>query len=199
MNLATSILRHFAPLTIAWLLSASPADAQTADWHPPAVGTTFEWRLDGAETVTARVAAVTDFLVTEEANPGGRRARYFDFLVPETPSGEPGWIDAAQLKYFWPLEIGKTARFEFAAGTSLTVHTLTVSGYEQATTVPAGTFETFIIDWDERGEGDSRFAVHTRVWLAPALGTYVRFEREVTAGPAAGPATSGELIAVRAP
>src|SRR4051794_932252 len=87
-------------LVIAWLLSSAPVTAQTTEWHAPAVGTTFEWRTNGGETMTSRIVAVSDFLVTEESSPGGRRARYFGFMAPEPVNGPPARLDSAQLKYF---------------------------------------------------------------------------------------------------
>ena len=186
-------------LLAALLLAPTPAPAQTADWHPPTVGTTFEWRINGTETVSARVTAVTDFLVTEETGAGGQRSRYFDFVMPEASTGELAVIDPTPLKYFWPLEIGKTAEFRTTSGPLASSQTLTVSGYEQQTAVPAGTFETFIIDWDQRGLGSNRFLDHMRVWYAPALGTYVRFERELTLAAGGSGKTSGELVAVQPP
>ena len=57
----------------------------------------------------------------------------------------------------------------------------TVTGRERVT-VPAGTFDAFVITWEEKGRFENGFEAKSTFWYAPDLGYFVKFQADPALG-----------------
>jgi hypothetical protein len=107
---------------------------------------------------------------------GAIDARYAAFL-----GGDSTWLDqgGSNLRNLFPLAVGKEVWFivEGVAGgwypTSWD-ETFTVVRRERIT-VPAGTFDTYVIEWQEAGRLTNDWEATHTFWFAPEIGYFVKF------------------------
>lgn len=167
----------------------APATLQTtavqpAPFSPAPPGTVIETTAD-----RRAVSRVDGYEV--EYTIGGRR-EISQALVTE---GIDGRMTSGELRYLWPLEVGKTVTFNLEGGGPRAV-TLYVPRTE-IITVPAGSFYTYVIEREDRLISDPSARDLARMWYAPSVGTIVKHE-EVRARP--GRATTNyELVSLRLP
>jgi hypothetical protein len=107
---------------------------------------------------------------------GALQARYAAFLA-----GDSRWLDqgGARLRQLFPLAQGKEVWFTVNGVTASNFpsswdETYTVIGRERVT-VPAGTFDTFVVAWQEQGRLANDYMVRHTYWYAPEVGYVVRF------------------------
>jgi hypothetical protein len=107
---------------------------------------------------------------------GGIEARYGAFL-----GGDSTWLEQGglNLRHLFPLEVGKQVSFIVEGVTADGYgaswdETYTVVGREQVK-VKAGTFDTFVIEWEELGRRGSLWEATHKFWYAPAVGYIVKF------------------------
>jgi hypothetical protein len=107
---------------------------------------------------------------------GALEARYGAFLA-----GDSAWLAAGgtRLRALFPLAVGKEVWFTVAGVTAANFpsswdETYTVVGRERVT-VPAGTFDAFVVTWEETGRLGNDYAVRHTYWYAPEVGYVVRF------------------------
>jgi len=95
-----------------------------------------------------------------------------------------GRYDRAAVERFWPLRVGKQVTFVERAPDGDWLHTLrAVRG--EIVTVPAGSFDTFVVERATSGLGRTRFFATYTYWYAPAAGAIVRAEiRQAGTSPA---------------
>jgi hypothetical protein len=107
---------------------------------------------------------------------GALDARYAAFL-----SGDSRWLEMGgmRLEALFPLAPGKEAWFTVSGVTAANFpsswyETYTVRGRERVT-VPAGTFDTWVVTWWEQGRLGNDYGVTHTFWYAPSVGYFVRF------------------------
>jgi hypothetical protein len=95
-----------------------------------------------------------------------------------------GRYDRAAVERFWPLRVGKQVTFVERAPDGDWLHTLrAVRG--EIVTVPAGSFDTFVVERATSGLGRTHFFATYTYWYAPAAGAIVRAEiRQAGTSPA---------------
>jgi hypothetical protein len=95
--------------------------------------------------------------------------------------GESTWLrqGGSRLRELFPPKEG-ARRWFVVSGVTTTgfptswYETYTVSGRERVR-VKAGTFDTYVIDWEEEGREGNGWTAHHRFWYAPSLGYFVKF------------------------
>jgi hypothetical protein len=165
-----------------WALDPSTAVASEAErqgFHCPKPGTVIETSLGGR----LRFLEQDGFRCWYRDENGAESSRFAMLLGGDSP-----WLGKGgeQIRDLWPLAVGKRRWFivdGVSSGGFPTswYETYTVAGKERVT-VPAGTFDAYVIDWQEQGrEGNGYTAMH-RFWYAPSLGYAVRFEADKAPG-----------------
>ncbi|MBL8734949.1 MAG: hypothetical protein JNL12_00850 [Planctomycetes bacterium] len=163
-----------------------PAGAPT--WAAPAlrIGDRFTLqRGDDARASFEIVGRLPDaYLIDGGAGPGGfqlRRGLDLSYQGEFSANGEPLHVlSPADVRYHWPLWVGKRWRCEFVdrtvGGPAMPVEVAYHVEAVETTTVPAGTFETLRIVRHERrrtSQGPSRLRTQL-TWYAPSVGSEVR-------------------------
>jgi hypothetical protein len=108
-----------------------------------------------------------------------------------------------EIDKLWPLEVGKSVSFQgdlpglTAAAPKLKFqYDVTVERMETMT-VPAGTFSTFVVKWEQSSLGQPAFHGIQTLWWSPAIGFPVKREIRILQGRTDW--TRYELRAVQAP
>lgn len=109
---------------------------------------------------------------------GNERARWGVFWTPEMPIVRQY---ATELRKLWPLEIGKQVSIVWDEGGQSWNYTYRVVRRETVT-VPAGGFDTFLVEIHQRGIGTNSFRSVNRNWYAPAVGYAVKYEYVLESG-----------------
>jgi hypothetical protein len=108
----------------------------------------------------------------------GANASRFAMLL----DGESNWLrqGGQALAMLWPLKPGNQQWFSVTGADregfpASWYETYTVVGRE-AVRVPAGTFDAFVIRWEEQARGEGNYYAASRFWFAPEVGYFVKFE-----------------------
>ncbi|HKX08102.1 MAG TPA: DUF3108 domain-containing protein, partial [Stellaceae bacterium] len=101
------------------------------------------------------------------------------FFTPQSGST----YDESKLTSLWPLKVGKTVQFVQHRDNNEWRQTIKVLGTETIDT-PAGRFDTFVVQRDARGLGNTNFAATYTYWYAPSPGAIVKFDVHQKAGAA---------------
>jgi uncharacterized caspase-like protein len=106
----------------------------------------------------------------------------------------------AGLDKLWPLKVGNEQKFTISASGSFPRERYTVLRRENIT-VPAGSFDTFVVEWEENGRtmgySNSYFGSKRLFWCEPALGLIVKSIAIVDGSVAPGtPSIGGDYQAV---
>ncbi len=170
-------------------LGACDADPQTAPYVAPAPGTVYDY---GQFTNT--ITSADGWRVRFSDNQGRQAERVGLFLTGDVE--EPLQVDPAALDSLWPLKPGREAAFEARRGPEVWRWELRVLEGEEIT-VPAGTFQTFVVQGVQtpelvRSPQTSATVLHAW-WYAPAINSVVRFRTTYLTGPAQGRVVEGEL------
>ena len=174
-----------APPSGAGLLSfdaEAPAGAKT--WERPAwrVGQTFAVRIGERAKSEFRVAAIDGdaYVLDTGSGPQLRRDRDLGNLGEWARDGSPlRSLAPADMRYHWPLWVGKRWTCEFAdrarGGAAVLMRASYVVEDVDTITVPAGTLETLRIVRTVRLVGADNVLSKTQVWwYAPSLGYEAR-------------------------
>jgi hypothetical protein len=96
--------------------------------------------------------------------------------------GDSGWIPqgGSELYRLWPLRVGNSHEFVVQGSTAdgspaSWYETYTVAGRETVRTL-AGTFDAYVITWEEHGRLGNDFHSTARFWFAPEAGYFVKYE-----------------------
>ncbi len=159
-------LVSFAAVSTAGAPKLPPAAFKVA---PP--GTTIVWKnLDSGKVVTTVVQPADGFTVKRQVD-GKEYSRYGFFAKwPRTISEE----QRRKLDKIWPLETGKSVSYERSADDKRWQDEVTVVG-TQTVTVGAGTFDTYVVEWESHGVSHSWSGRCLR-WYNPELGWNVKTE-----------------------
>ena len=116
----------------------------------------------------------------------GRGQTFARWGVFWTPSAGVVRLHGDELQRLWPLEVGKEVSFVWTEGSESWRFSHKVARRETVT-IPAGTFDTFVIEISETGlNGNSHRSVN-RSWYAPKVGYAVKYEYELESGNNADP------------
>jgi len=165
-----------APTAETERASAVPngALAATAEFRCPAAGTMIQNSAHGEVKFTEANGMRCGY--TDET--GQKHERYALFADGYGP------LARKELDSLWPLKVGNTVAFDTNETNSQQVldrfvtrihhETFTVARQERIA-VPAGTFDTFVIEWSEQeiGRANASSAVIT-LWYSPAVGYVVK-------------------------
>jgi hypothetical protein len=143
--------------------------AATADFRCPAVGTVIQNSGGGKLTFTEANGFRCGY-----TDQNGRHERYAMFADGFGP------LARKELDGLWPLRVGNTVSFRVRE---------TISSYgtaapdrqedfvvnrQERITVPAGTFDTFAVEWTEQETGPNPTGALITQWYAPSLGYVVK-------------------------
>lgn len=156
---------------LVWYLSVSVhAQPMTGEFRYPPVGTDVVTTGD-----TFRVESVNGF---DAVLRNMRTGRTFGVHAQIFAGGTVGNVlqyDRAAVEALWPLSVGKTVSVDAHRENQVWNVEIKVVRVERIT-VPAGTFDTFVIEQRERGTGHNTYRGTTTRWYVPELGTPVKYE-----------------------
>jgi hypothetical protein len=160
-------------------LAAAGVGPRRSDLPCPAPGTIVETSIGGWFQFTRADGPRCWF----RTGSGTEESRYAALL-----GGNSTWLDkgGTKLADLWPLQVGKRTWFIVEGVSSggfptSWYETYTVRKRERVT-VPAGTFDAYVIEWDEQGREGNGFQATSRYWYAPNVGYFVKFEAARMAG-----------------
>ena len=155
----------------------------------PPVGTVCQYN-----NFTTTIASVDGHEISYDA--GSRtNMKLYGWLMTD-PRGSAKF-DRSAIDSLWPLSVGKTASLKVTRKTGMWRITFSVVGRETVS-VPAGNFETFVVQENQRGIGHRYEKERTR-WYSPELGTLVKSESLVTKGVSYGKRSSYQLVRMTYP
>ncbi len=188
-----------AAAAFAWIQLYAPAAlAQSADFKAPAIGTRFEWKYNGGVGRPGEIVGVSGRVVTYQDS-GGIRHRYGGFQQMESSRGENLRLDISELDKLWPLSVGKSVSVQAQYGQYASQIEIRVVKQEKIT-IPAGTFDAFEIEADERTIGSGYgYSGTTLSWFVPSVGYALKWDYRQTGGQNAGVHSFGEVSAIHAP
>jgi hypothetical protein len=146
-----------------------------APYNPPPVGTVIQTSA-GTQTVTA----VNGYDVTLQNDvAGGGGFTTLHALVQRQPEASTSYNRGA-VERLWPLQVGKEANLSVVTqGGGRAIDYKVVR--TEAVTVPAGTFQTYLIEKRER-TSDNEYEARERMWYAPQIGYFAKYEQDLIRG-----------------
>ena len=141
------------------------------EFHCPAAGTVIRKSTGGQ--ITFAEADGLRCAYTDEA--GQKHQRYALFTDADGP------LARKELDPLWPLKQGNTVSFTVIEAYPL-INRMTLPNHEEVfavtrqerITVPAGTFDTYVVEWREQATGTSRTSALITQWYAPGIGCVVK-------------------------
>jgi hypothetical protein len=177
-----SILRTLLFVVAIVTGCSKPEGLGPAPYVPPAAGTVYKY-VGFQNTVLD-----SDGWRVRFADQKGRRATRVGVFITDDPD-TPSKIDSAALAKLWPLANGKKASLRVTSGTYVSRWDFNVIGQAQVA-VPAGTFETYIVQAMQRPDSITDPQKQTVFaytwWYAPEVAAVVKFETTYYSGPAQG-------------
>jgi uncharacterized protein DUF3108 len=156
------------------LRATSPPEgalAAVVEFHCPAPGTVIKNSSGGQLTFAEANGLRCDY--TDET--GQKRERYALFADGYGP------LARKEIDALWPLKVGKTVSFQVRETISVNYGGSApdrqedfVVNRQERVTVPAGTFDTFVIDWTEQETGPNPTGALVTLWYAPGVGYVVK-------------------------
>jgi hypothetical protein len=153
--------------------AASMAPAPTTSEICPKPGTIVETSLGGFFRFTSGDGLRCWYRTAD----GELSSRYAHFL-----SGESAWVAQGVdiLGKLWPLQPGKDVWFTIEGVTDAGYPTSWDQGFtvvrRERITVPAGSFDTYVIRWQELGRLNNDWEATHTFWFAPEVGYFVKFK-----------------------
>jgi hypothetical protein len=171
---------------------AEPKTLGPAPYVAPAVGTVYNYA-GFKNTVLA-----SDGWRVRFADDSGRQATHVAVFITDDPK-QASTIDSAALAGLWPLETGKQATVMMRAGSYTSRWMFHVMGQQQVA-VPAGTFDTYVVQAVQRPEDFTDPKKQTIFaftwWYAPTIAAVVKFETRYYSGPQSGHVVQSVLQSV---
>jgi hypothetical protein len=159
-------------LTLAGSVAALAQPATVEFRHPP-VGTEIVTTND-----TLRVEDVSGFDATLRILRTGRTIGVHAQVFSGPSVGNVLQYDRRTVEGLWPLSVGKTVDVNASRENQVWHVEFKVLRTERVN-VPAGTFDTFVIQQRERGIGGNSYRGTTTRWYAPTLGVPVKYEQVI--------------------
>jgi hypothetical protein len=162
-----------AILFVASLVASAEAQGLIGKLAYPPPGTEFE-----TTTETFRVDSVNGLEATATIKRTGRSIGIYGQFMSGTAVGNTANFDRKAVAAFWPLEIGKTLSMDTNREGGVWQMTWKVLRTETVK-VPAGTFETFVVEINERGVGANTWRSTALKWYSPQIGLIVKQKMRV--------------------
>jgi TIR domain len=144
---------------------------------------------DGGEI---KYIAADDMVVTTIA-PNGKIMLLFSMFFEVTSQIRSQWsFDPREAQKIWPLAAGKQVVFVATRGDKSWRNTIRVL-HRETISIPAGTFETYVVEREERGLTHHFDGVYT-YWFAPSVGMIVKSSLRVVEGTAGAFAWEAQTI-----
>lgn len=184
-----SLLPVAGTLILLGACTGGEEEAATAPYVSQEPGTVYHYA-----GVTNTITAV-DGWRTRFTDNAGREGSRVGLFISENPA-QPTQVDSADLAALWPLRVGKETEMKVNRGDEVWRYEFRVTG-TQKVTVPAGEFDTFVVQAVEtpelvRDPAKSYSAMYTW-WYAPEIGNVVKFKTSYLSGPPAGRVYESEL------
>jgi hypothetical protein len=178
-------------IVLAICAFTNASGAQDARYKPPAKGTVFEYNNGSSVTVIDTKDMEMTFQLV---NSSGTRTltRYAAFQNNLNSSNEPITFPKDKLDALWPLAVGKETSYQWNTARFAGVFAYKVARMEEVS-VPAGKYQTYVIEIQERGVGGNTFSADEIRWFAPEIGVAVKTQYRVTGGRNAGSSSATEL------
>jgi hypothetical protein len=177
-----SFVAVFSIAFIGFVACAEPRTLGPAPYVSPAVGTVYTYA-GFKNTVLASNGWRVRF-----ADDSGRQATHVALFITDDPK-QASQIDSTALVGLWPLENGKQAVVMMRAGSYTSRWLFRVMG-QAPVAVPAGTFDTYVVQAVQRPEEltDPRkqTVFEFTWWYAPAISAVAQFETRYASGPQSG-------------
>ena len=171
---------------------SQPEKLGPAPYVAPPVGTVYAY-LGFTNTVLS-----SDGWRVRFADDSGRQATRVGLFITDDPI-VPSLIDTAKLASLWPLETGKEVTVTMRRGNYGSRWLFHVMGQAQVA-VPAGTFDTYVVQAVQRPEAFTDPKKQTMFaftwWYAPKVAAVVRFETRYFSGPASGQVVKSVLKSI---
>jgi hypothetical protein len=142
-----------------------------AEFHCPVAGTVIRNSSGGQLTFTEPNGMRCGY--TDEA--GQKRERYALFADGYGP------LARKEMDALWPLTVGKTVSFQVRetmsvnyAGSSPDRREDFVVNRQERIAVPAGTFDTLVVEWTEQETGPNPTGALVTLWYSPGVGYVVK-------------------------
>ncbi|HET7274848.1 MAG TPA: DUF3108 domain-containing protein [Longimicrobiaceae bacterium] len=166
-----------------------------APYVAPTSGTTYFY-----EGLSNTITAV-DGWRTEFTDGQGREGARLALFITDTPQ-QPVEVDSATLGDLWPLDVNNTSVVKVHRGPEVWRLDFRVTR-TQNITVPAGTFDTYVVQAVEtpelvRDPQSASTAMYTW-WYAPEVAAVVRFRTSYLTGPATGRVVESSLNRIELP
>ena len=171
----TVMLRTLALTTLLALAGSFAALGQppTGEFRYPPVGTEIV-----TTNETLRVEDVRGFDATLRVLRTGKTIGVHAQLFSGAAVGNVLQYDRRAVEGLWPLSVGKTVDVNTNRENQVWQVEFKVLRTERVT-IPAGTFDTFVIQQRERGIGSNSYRGTTTRWYAPSLGLSVKYEQVI--------------------
>ncbi len=153
--------------------SSARGNSTSGEFRYPPVGTDVVTTGD-----TYRVESVNGFDAVMRNLRTGNRFGVHALVLAGSSVGNVLQYDRAAPESLWPLSVGKSTSFDAHREHQVWQVEVSVTGTERVV-VPAGTFDTFVIQKRERGIGHNSYRGTTTYWYAPIVGSPVKYEQVV--------------------
>jgi predicted aspartyl protease len=183
---------------VALVLQASSSGADEA-FRCPEPGTVMTFSEGSSLTFTSQEG----LLCRARTNKGGLVSQFLGLTVPASD------LEQNHGERLFPWRVGNQVDFmtsgTTANSTGVLVDTIKEAYYDNTVKVvgqeklatPAGSFDTFVVEWHRQVRGRWLGAWATTVWFAPELGYWIKFKHETRQG--YGPETSFEIASIAVP
>jgi hypothetical protein len=177
-------------LLILAMFAIEPANAQGL-CPPP--GTVIETSLGGKLTFLPSADPICNYQ-------GARGLTYTTWRVIWSSSSKLVKKYSSELSRLWPLKVGKEETVSWGDGGPVWTFTYKVLR-EEKIQIPAGQFDTFVLEVEERALGNNWHRSYDRFWYSPEVGFFIKREYRVESGinQNPNPPQDWEATAVRLP
>jgi hypothetical protein len=155
--------------------------SNVAEFHAPAPGTTFTTTVG-----VTRVAGAYGTNLVQAVSGEDKKVYWLSGLAQSVITDEMAAAVQREVDKLWPLQAGKSVSFQGdlpgpTAAALKFQYDVTVEKTETVN-VPAGTFATFVIKWEQSAQGQPAFHGIQTLWWSPALGFPVKREIKILQG-----------------
>jgi hypothetical protein len=154
-----------------------------ADFRAPPPGTAFT-----TTSGVTRIAGAYGTNLVQSVNGEDKKVYWLGGLAQYVITDDLAATVQREMDKLWPLQAGKSVSFEgelpglTATATPLKFQYDVTVERTETVTVPAGTFSTFVVKWEQSALGQPAFRGVQTLWWSPALGFPVRREIKILQG-----------------
>lgn len=151
-------------------LTALPSPS--GEYKAPTVGAVYSYRRPSGLITEQTVISVSGMMTTWKLPLSGVNEKYGDmiwhYVIGGNHAGQIFDFKQSEVAPLWPLKVGNAVKFGATYGSGVSTNTIRVVGYEKVT-VPAGTFDAFVVQWNEDVVHMDWHGIY-RYWITPEIG-----------------------------